>query len=467
MTITETSKGFEISFPYDHTKVAAIKNIPGAWFNSTMRTWNVPRHRSREIDNLKRRFGVSTLRSAEVMLEEQYDQIPELPALTMDLKSVGLIRPLFSFQEPGVAYCLEKKKTIIGDQMGLGKTSQAIAAVLASQNFPCLVICPSTLKLNWQKEWNDVAGRRALLLNDKVKNTWQKYQEAGFIDVFIVNFESLKKYFVAAIRKEKDESLKLRHIIFREASKMFKSVLIDESHRCKDGTTQQAKFVMGLTKNREMVLELTGTPLVNKPKDLIPQLIILDKLQEMVSHLPDITGKDKSGYRRFLDRYCEGGSGAAHLKELNYRLNKICFYRREKSEVLKDLPPKSRNVILCDITNREEYDKAENEFVKYLREIKGCDEATIRRKLRGEVMVQMGILKQISARGKMEAVREHVEEVLENGEKLILFCHLREIVANLKSYYPDAVTITGSDTMESRQLSVDRFQKDPKVSLII
>jgi SWI/SNF-related matrix-associated actin-dependent regulator 1 of chromatin subfamily A len=129
-------------------------------------------------------------------------------------------------------------------------------------------------------------------------------------------------------------------------------VAIDESHKCKDGTTQQAKFVMGITKGKEYVYELTGTPVVNKPKDLIPQLIILNRLTDIVSHIPDATGRDKSGYRRFLNRYCGGGNDATNLKELNYRLNKYCFYRREKMEVLKDLPAKLRQVVLCEISNR-------------------------------------------------------------------------------------------------------------------
>lgn len=472
MVITETKKGYEIRFNYDAVKVAAVKQIPGAWFRSDTRTWNVPRHRSRDIDALKRRFGVSLLRSQEVVMEESYDEIPPLPTLQMDTKEAGLVRDLFPFQGNGVAYCLEKKKCIIGDQMGLGKTTQAIAAVIIAKAFPCLVICPATLKLNWQKEWHDVAGRKALVLSDSTKNTWRRYYDVGFVDVFICNYESLKKFFVADIRKEKDKPLKVSHIVFKESASIFKSMLIDESHRCKDGTTQQAKFVMGLSKGRDYVYELTGTPVVNKPKDLVPQLMIIDKLRDMVAHIPQPKNQhgmltDHSGYARFMDRYCEGGGGASNLKELNYRLNKFCFYRREKSEVLKDLPAKTRNVIRCEITNRAEYDKAENQFVSYLREIKGCDDAQIRRKLRGEMMVKMGILKQISARGKMRAVKEHVDEVLENGEKLILFCHLKEIVQHIKEEYPGALTITGDDDSDSRQRAIELFQNDRRYPLII
>jgi SWI/SNF-related matrix-associated actin-dependent regulator of chromatin subfamily A-like protein 1 len=190
-------------------------------------------------------------------------------------------------------------------------------------------------------------------------------------------------------------------------------------------------------------------------------------LKEIVSHIPDASGRDHVGYRRFLNRYCGGGQGATNLKELNYRLNLTCFYRREKTEVLKDLPAKLRQVVLCEISNRREYEHAKNSFVEYLKNVRGCSDAEVRKKLRGEVMVQMGILKQISARGKMEAVRDHIDEITESGEKVIVFCSLREIGNNLKEIYPDAVMIRGGMSPEEKDLSVRRFQQDPNVNVII
>ena len=71
-------------------------------------------------------------------------EIPKLPELTQD---IPLKMELYPYQKQGVAYNIIHKRTIIGDKMGLGKTCQAIASVLALNAFPCLVICPSSLKI--------------------------------------------------------------------------------------------------------------------------------------------------------------------------------------------------------------------------------------------------------------------------------------------------------------------------------
>ncbi len=470
MTITEIHNGYKVAFPYDHNKVMAVKAIPGAKSYGPQYGWFIPKYRQRELDQLKKRFGINDPNDAAVDYPESFDQIPELPALDV---SIPLNRPLFPFQEKGVAYCRKNKKVIIGDQPGLGKTCQFIATIVSLNAFPCLVICPASLKLNWQREWMEVAGRRSMIISDRVKSTWQTYYNVGMVDVFIVNYESLKKYFVQhGWNKPKDGQFKLKDIPFRDNISVFKSIGVDESHKCKDGTTQQAKFVMGICKGKEYVYELTGTPVVNRPKDLLSQLTVIDKLRDIVSHIPqpvDRYGKlsDFSGYKRFLNRYCGGGNDATNLKELNYRLSTTCFYRREKKEVLKDLPDKLRQVVLCEISNRAEYTKAENEFVEYLKNVRGCTDAEIRKKLRGEVMVKIGILKQISARGKMNEVEEYIGEILDAGKKVIVFCSLREIGDKLMAMLPGAVMIRGGMTPEEKDTSVTRFQKDPNVKVII
>jgi SWI/SNF-related matrix-associated actin-dependent regulator 1 of chromatin subfamily A len=461
MTITETDKGFEITFPWDMYKLQAVKSIPGARFYN--KTWHVPKWRQQDIDWLKQKFRIKEITAAPQVVES-FEELPALPELTID---IPLLKKPFPFQTNGIAYGLEKKRLIIGDQPGLGKTLQSIGIVMGSAAFPCLIICPSTLKLNWQKEWKEVAGKRAMILSDKVKNTWPKYHEVGMVDVFIVNYESLKKYFVIDGWKKPEGRFKLGDVQFKTNISLFKSVIIDESHKCKDGSTQQSKFVMGISKNKEHVMALTGTPVVNKPKDLIPQLVIIGRLADIVSHMPDYSGKDKSGYRRFILRYCEGGNGESNLEELNYRLNLICFYRREKSAVLKDLPAKIRQVILCDITNRQEYNKAEYEFINYLKQVKGCSDQQVKKKLKAEFMVKMGILKQISARGKLAEVKDYVDDIIESGEKIILFCFLKEIIHAVKAIYPHALTIYGEDSLEARNNSVKSFQNDPRSNIII
>jgi SWI/SNF-related matrix-associated actin-dependent regulator of chromatin subfamily A-like protein 1 len=470
MKIQQTSRGFEVSFQYSRNIVDAIKKIDGAWYRSADRVWVVPRHKEAELSRFRQKFGEKEEVNPVYSMPEIIEEVPPLPSLSVPL---DLRMTPFPYQTNGIAYNIEKKRAIIGDEPGLGKTLQAIATIHTLEAYPVLVVCPSTLKLNWQKEWNDVAGKRAMILNDRVKNTWQQYHKVGMIDVFIVNYESLKKFFVqSGWSRPKDEAFRLDKIPFRENISVFKSLIIDEAHKCKDGSTQQAKFVMGLARNKEVVLALTGTPAVNKPLDLVSQLHIIDRLKDVVAHIPHPLDKngnksDLSGYKRFLQRYCDGGSGASNLRELNYRLNVTCFYRRRKSEVLADLPAKMRQVLLCEIDNRKEYEHAENEFVDYLKSIRGCDDKEVKKKLRGQFMVKMGILKQISALGKINEAKDYIDEVTGSGEKIVVFCSLREIGDKLKAIYPGAVMIRGGMTDEEKNRSLNRFQNDPETKVII
>lgn len=347
-----------------------------------------------------------------------------------------------------------------------GKTLQAIATILgidklynegkAEPAFPCLVICPSSVKYNWQLQWEKWTGRRyAMILENSIKNNYQLYVDANMAKVFIVNYESLKKYFVKSIEKGDAKYLRLNHIKFDERINIFKSVIIDECHKVKDTKTQQSKFTKGITNGKNYIFGLTGTPVINKPKDLISQLSIIGQLQKF------------GGYTSYVDRYCSGPKEASNLKELNYLLNKTCFYRRSKQEVAKELPPKTRQVIVSEISTLKEYKDAEKDLVTYLRNYKDASDDKIQSAIRGQVMVQIGVLKNISARGKIKSVIDFVNDTIEQGEKIVLFVHLREVAAMLKEKYKHAATILGSDKLEERQASIKRFQEDKKCNVMI
>lgn len=438
---------YEIGFAFNPKIVEAIKEIPGRRFNYNCKCWTAPKSSGDQIKDLVKRFGV-------IKNDEEAD-IPErqdLPELTID---IPLKRQLFPYQKNGVAYALQKKRLIIGDEPGLGKTGQAIATITAAGAFPCLVICPSSLKINWVREWEIWTNHRAIVLDNKIKTSYVHYWNMQMAQVFVVNYESLKKFFVADVSIPEGQKLKLNHINFRGEIQMFKSVIIDESHRVKETKTMQTKLTAGICKGKEYVLALTGTPVVNRPKDLVSQLGIIQRL------------KDMGGYTDFVNRYCGGGKGAYNLKELNYRLTSTCFYRRDKKTVLKDLPDKIRQVVLCEISTRNEYQQALNDLEKYLKEYRKCTDAEVQRSMKAEIMVKIGVLKNISARGKLADVMEFIDTVLDEGEKIVVFIHLKEVAEALLRHYPQALTVRGGDGQETRQRSVDEFQNDPKRQIII
>ena len=450
MIITRTKNEFKIEFKYTPHLVNAIKTLPDRRFDSINKCWNVPLSYEKEIAAFANRYNFKF--GNQVDEEKYFDAIP-LPELNQE---IPLKMTLFPYQANGVAYAIDKKRVIIGDQPGLGKTAQAIAAVMATNQFPCLVICPSSLKINWKREWEMWTNKKAMILTDNVKHNFHLFYQTGLIQVFIVNYESLKKYFVKSISKTDSGKLTLKNITFKKQfTDMFKSVIIDESHRVKSAATQQTKFTKGICTGKEYIYCLTGTPVINKPKDLISQLGIIDQMPAF------------GGYKNFVMRYCSGPNEASNLRELNYMLTSNCFYRRDKQDVLKDLPDKMRQIALCEISTRKEYTDAERDMAEYLYKYKDADDEKVARALRGEIMVKIGILKNVSARGKIADVCEFVDDILESGEKLVLFCHLREVIHEFKKAYPKAVSITGEDDNVARQNAVDSFQSNPKTQLII
>ena len=454
MNIELKGDNFELSFKYKTSIIDRVRQIPGRRFDGTKKVWIVPTRSRVELERMIYQIqqfeNINWVNGTEKKEEDIAYDIPELPDLTVphNLK----IQP-YPYQLKGIARGLELKRFMNCDEPGLGKTLQSIATINLADAFPCLVICPSSLKINWLREWEKFTDKKAMILTDKVRDTWTFFFQTGMHQVFIVNYESLKKYFVQRIKKA--EGWTLRDVEFRNSINLFKSVIIDESHRCKSASTQQAKFCKGICTGKEWVIELTGTPVVNRPKDLIPQLAILNRME------------DFGGYKPFVNRYCSGQREASNLKELNFNLWQYCMFRREKSLVLTDLPDKIRQVNTCEITNRKEYMDAERDLIMYLQKYKDADDDKIEKALRGEVMVRINILRQISARGKVRDVIEFVKDFRENGKKIILFCSLHEVVDQLKRYFPTAVSVTGRDSQDEKQRAVDAFQNNPKADIII
>lgn len=475
--ITETPNTFRLSFDYNREMVTVIKRVPSSpkW-DARDKEWIIQKESVCYPPGRDARWYVESFAQWAVAKRfclgiqrrsEQHDVVYEIPPMKEFTGNHYMLLNPYPYQLDGVRYALDHKRCIFGDEPGLGKTLQAICSVIKAHKeaetygdtFPALVICPASLKVNWQREFKKFAGINAIILDDKNRDNWHRFYEMkrgdgeSICPVFITNYESLKKFFVTGIRDH--ARFTLRSVVFDQRIKLFKSIIIDESHKCKSSKTQQSKYVEGICKGKQWIFALTGTPVVNNNTDLIQQLKILGRLD------------DFGGYNQFISRYCDGPKLSSNNRELNYRLWMFGFFRREKQKVLTQLPDKMRQYITCDITNRKEYDDAENDVIRYLREYKKANDDKVARAIRGQVMVKMGILKQIAAKGKIKAVSEFIHDVIDGGEKLIMFAYLKDVVAALKDEFPDAVTVTGSDNIAQKQNAVDRFQNDPECKLII
>jgi SNF2 family DNA or RNA helicase len=204
-------------------------------------------------------------------------------------------------------------------------------------------------------------------------------------------------------------------------------------------------------------LFLTGTPVMNRPNELIAQLTAMGRLDDL------------GGFWHFANRYCgyepgRGMMGAHNLAELNDLLRQTCFIRRLKADVLKELPAKTSALVPMAIDNEDDYRYAESDLIGWLHEqgdFEGADAAT-----RAEHLVRIERLKQLAADGKMGAVCEWIDSFLESGEKLVVFAHHVHIVNALADRY-SAPRISGAVSEKERDAAIQAFQNDPQTRLIV
>lgn len=368
----------------------------------------------------------------------------------------------YPYQKEGIAFGLEKKRLLYGDEPGLGKTLQSIGVVDCANAYPCLVVCPSSLKINWQREFEKFTDKKALVLENSVATTWPYLLQMGMHHVAIVNYESLRKYFVWDIKKKE---FRLKDVVFNPHINLFKSIIIDESHRVKDPSAQQTKFVRGIAEGKEWRILLSGTPVVNRPADLISQLSIMGRLSEFGGRSKFLADYGGGEINKDLRKPSEEDK-PRNLDKLSDELYTRCMIRREKAKVLTDLPDKTRTDLYVEISNRDEYMLAEADLAQYLEKYTQCTDVEIRRKMRMEALVKFMTLRSLSAKGKVKQAIDFTKTFLANGKPLILFCSLHEVVDELKKAFPKAVTVTGRDSSLMKQSAVDAFQSG-KAQLII
>lgn len=473
-------------FEYDQDIVTDLRNVPGrAWENvpgyDGMR--NTVKISADSIGAIKAvaskwhfEFTDEARQAIVNVLEEQKNNLHASKAADSDFQVKGLGGTPYPFQRAGAEFLVNNPKCFLADEMGLGKTVQSLMAIRAVGAKCSIIICPASLKLNWAREAKKWLGVDARVLEGR------KDVLEGKFEVLVVNYD-IYHYYIPQLR-----ALEPDVIIF------------DEAHRIKNRSAKRSQAAMDLVNGHEKkgnrrlagqrkipyVWFLTGTPVLNRPNELLHPLSIIDAL--------DNFGGFWSFARRYIGvretRFGMDFSGAQNLPELNEKLRSFgLFIRRTKTQVLPELPAKQWAVIPVSLTNEKEYRKAEQNIVNFIgeraekeaalleeikslpkserekaiREYRGSKEAATER---ARQLTEIEALKQLAARGKIKPAVDWIDDFLETGEKLVVFAYHREITEHLANHY-NCPFVIGGMTSEKRQEAVDSFQNNPDVKLII
>jgi SWI/SNF-related matrix-associated actin-dependent regulator 1 of chromatin subfamily A len=408
------------------------------------------------------------------------------------------------YQKAGVAYAMDRDSALFGDVMGLGKTIQ----VLGTMNFDrslrrVLVICPASLKLNWRDEaekwlmddWHiDVMGVKdgpGFFPTKPVKGLDKQRH------LVIINYDILKKY-----------ETEIRSVTWD-------LLVVDEAHKIKNVGAIRSKQIYGwkptakhmnawrqkLSKAKRLGKKLpeqpheiapikprkkhflTGTPISNRPKELFPLVKYLDF---------ETWGDFWTYHKRYCgavqERFGWNFDGATHLDELQDRLRSTLMIRRLKSEVLKELPPKTRQVIelptngaaatvanekaawerskarLTDLALAVELAKASDDPEEYKAAVKAL------RQGQGAAFTEMSRVRHATALAKLPAVIDHIKIATEEDpdHKVVVFAHHIDVIdALMEEFGSKAVQVSGSVSVEKRHARVKAFQDDPRVQIFV
>lgn len=431
------------------------------------------------------RLAVSEAARAEIEAREALKRRSLVASRATDAQ-IELPRPAgldyFPFQRAGIAFALERENILFGDEPGLGKTIQAVGVINADERCRrVLVVCPATLRINWRRESEKWSVRRPNILMlsgtpssasaDLIPRLFDTLRRNGAeVDIAIINFDVLKRW--QAVLSAVDWDL----------------IVIDEAHKAKGGKkTQRGQACLALAKRARRRLLLTGTPLPNKVAELLPLLEMLDAVK--------IFG---SGWK-FLERYAGAYQdrfgwhfdGATNLEELQDKLRGSVMVRRLKSEVLKELPPKRRQIIeLPAVTSRqksliEQEARAERAQQKKRAELRAqvelakafgtpADYTQAVNALKAGMSAsfeEISRLRHETALEKLPQAIEHIEDMLEGTGKLIVGAHHRDVLEKLLAHFNEkrerAVILYGGMSDADKQASVDRFQNDPTCNLFL
>ena len=373
-------------------------------------------------------------KAAIVQPEKKLDRI-------IDYTPYG-VRPPMDHQKIAIEKLLANNKFILADDMGLGKTTSAVIASLESKARKILIVCPASLKINWEREIRNYTDRKVLIVEGR---KW-----GSTFDFYIINYDIIKNYHTTDKSEDSDDYKLLVNANFDLA-------IVDEAHYISNSTANRTRLLNDVLETIPKVWLLTGTPMTSRPINYFNLLKIVESPLTL-------------NWQTYVRRYCKGfqfsvgnrkvwnTSGASNLDELRERTKNVVL-RRMKTDIL-DLPEKIVTPVFVELTSKM-YDEELEEFTRISNDKKNDETISV-------TLNRLMKIRQLISYEKIPYTCELIDKCLEQGKKVIILTNFTMTLDMLhEKYKKNSVTLDGRMSKDKRQDSVDRFQNDDKIKIFI
>jgi SNF2 family DNA or RNA helicase len=346
-------------------------------------------------------------------------------------------RPPLSHQKEAIEKLVGNDKYILADDMGLGKTTSTVIASLESGSEKTLIICPASLKINWQREIANYTDKEVSIIEGK------KWEPAEYT---IINYDILKNFHDPK-HPEKSDILNYG----------FDLVVMDEAHYIQNVKAARTKIGNNIAKKVGKVWLLTGTPMTSRPMNYYN---LLDLVDSPVAE----------NWMAYAIRYCAGYqfsvgpkkvwnvTGASNLEELRDR-TKPQVLRRLKEDIL-DLPEKIITPVYLRLKSRD-YEKLMGEYYDWYNSSEESTSLTIQ-------FSKLMKVRQVIAESKIKDTIEIAQNIIDQGKKVIIFTNFTDTLNKLTDAFPKvSVKLDGKMSKPQRQHSVDEFQNNDKIKVFV
>jgi len=337
-----------------------------------------------------------------------------------------------------------------GDVIGSGKSAEVLATLQALDAFPVLIVTVNRMKQTFGCEVEKWLPLRAYYVLNGTN------AELPRADIYIANYELLS----IGVRVERVWHGKYNNVILgplaQRLSKMgLRAIVLDEMQACKSFKAARTRAVKKLVKDIEIRLAFSGTSIRNRPYEIIPQLQILGRFNELFG-----------SYDHFVERYCGGKwnywangwdtQGASNLEELNQILRRSTYIREDDAKILAELPAIRRKGIDVEITTRQDYDA----IVAGLSGYKPDGS-------KSSLFSMAQALQETAGLGKIAETIRIVNEALAKGRKVLVFAYHIAVQQALVKAFPGCGSLLGETEDKEAERHIRRFQTDPNCKVFV